>query len=158
MDSGKDYYGVLGISNTEANPGIHRAYRRLAKDCHPDRAGDQGTQKFHEIQEAYEVLSDPEKRRRYDEHATPVRRSQCPHAEPLVRPRTTCFNEPEPLIPADSAIQSLDSAFISVCRSCGTPRIDGRSACPFCCSAILREEALSHLMAQYLYMARRGWF
>ena len=87
MDSGKDYYGVLGISNTEANAGIHRAYRRLAKDCHPDRAGDQGTQKFQEIQEAYEVLSDPEKRRRYDEHATPVRQSQCPHAEPLGRPR-----------------------------------------------------------------------
>lgn len=158
MDSGKDYYGVLGISNTEANPGIHRAYRRLAKDCHPDRAGDQGTQKFQEIQEAYEVLSDPEKRRRYDEHATPVRRSQCPHAEPLVRPRTTCFNEPEPLIPSDSAIESLDLAFISVCRSCGTPRIDGRSACPFCWSAISREESLSHLTAQYLYMACRGWF
>lgn len=158
MDSGKDYYGVLGISNTEANAGIHRAYRRLAKDCHPDRAGDQGTQKFQEIQEAYEVLSDPEKRRRYDEHATPVRQSQCPHAEPLGRPRTTCFNEPEPLIPTDSAIQSLDLAFISVCRSCGTPRIDGRSACPFCWSAISREESLSHLMAQYLYVACRGWF
>jgi curved DNA-binding protein CbpA len=158
MDSRKDYYGVLGISKTEAYPGIHSAYRRLAKDCHPDRAGDQGTQKFQEIQEAYEVLSDPEKRSRYDEHATPVGRRQCPRAEPLVRPRTTRFNEPEPLIPSDSATEYLDLAFISVCRSCGTPRIDGHSACPFCCTKISREEALSHLMAQYLYMARRAWF
>lgn len=59
-----DHYQTLGV-NRDANPDeIKRAFRRLASQHHPDKGGD--TQKFQEIQGAYDTLSDPEKRSRYD--------------------------------------------------------------------------------------------
>jgi len=65
----KDYYGVLGISKTATEDEIKRAYRRLARKHHPDlNPGDKASEtKFTEINEANEVLGDPEKRRKYDE-------------------------------------------------------------------------------------------
>ncbi|WP_447983841.1 DnaJ domain-containing protein [Nitrospira sp. Nam74] len=153
MGTRKDYYAVLGVSKTEAERGIHGAYRRLAKECHPDRAGDQGTEKFQEIQEAYEVLSDPARRSRYDQDTTPVWRRERPPAEPLVRPRPASFNEPEPLIPSESAVEYLHSL-----SSRAKHRVDVRLAYSSCFSGVFPEEALSHLIAQYLYLARRGWF
>lgn len=62
----KDYYLILGISPTESLSGIRKAFRKLAKDCHPDRVGDKGTRRFQDITEAYEVLSDPERRKAYN--------------------------------------------------------------------------------------------
>lgn len=64
----KDYYQILGISKGAAEGEIKRAYRRLAKQYHPDvNKGDKGAEeKFKEISEAYSVLSDAEKRKQYD--------------------------------------------------------------------------------------------
>ncbi len=64
----KDYYAVLGVSR-EANPdAIKAAFRKLARQYHPDVAKDKkvAEEKFKEINEAYEVLSDPQKRQKYD--------------------------------------------------------------------------------------------
>ncbi len=65
-----DYYKVLGVANDASQQEIKRAYRRLAKKYHPDLNKDnpQAKAKFQEINEANEVLSDPEKRRKYDEY------------------------------------------------------------------------------------------
>lgn len=62
--SNKDYYKVLGIARTASAEEIKRAYRKLAQQYHPDKGGDQ--EKFKEINEAYQVLSDPQKRNLYD--------------------------------------------------------------------------------------------
>lgn len=64
----KDYYKVLGVDRSATEDEIKRNYRKLALDHHPDRnPGDNSAEeKFKEINEAYQVLSDPEKRKRYD--------------------------------------------------------------------------------------------
>lgn len=59
-----DYYKTLGVSRTASEQEIKQAYRKLASQHHPDRGGD--TAKFQEIQAAYAVLSDGQKRREYD--------------------------------------------------------------------------------------------
>jgi len=65
----KDYYDILGVSRDADEKEIKRAFRRLARKHHPDvNPGDPGAEeRFKEINEAYEVLSDPEKRRKYDQ-------------------------------------------------------------------------------------------
>jgi DnaJ-class molecular chaperone len=65
----KDYYKTLGVSRTANEKDIKSAFRKLARKYHPDvNPGDkQAEDKFKEIGEAYEVLSDPEKRRKYDQ-------------------------------------------------------------------------------------------
>ena len=63
----KDYYRILGVDRKADDKTIKSAYRRLARKHHPDVAkGKDTADRFKEINEAYEVLSDPEKRRRYD--------------------------------------------------------------------------------------------
>ncbi|MCF7668852.1 MAG: DnaJ domain-containing protein [Verrucomicrobia bacterium] len=64
----KDYYKTLGVSKNAGRDEIRKAFRKLARRYHPDVAKDKANaeQKFKEINEAYEVLSDPEKRRKYD--------------------------------------------------------------------------------------------
>jgi molecular chaperone DnaJ len=63
-----DYYKVLGVDKKASAEDIKKAYRKLARQYHPDRnPGDaQAEERFKEISEAYDVLSDPEKRKRYD--------------------------------------------------------------------------------------------
>ena len=64
----RDYYEVLGIQKGAGDQEIKKAYRKLAKENHPDlNPGDKGAEaRFKEINEAYEVLSDASKRARYD--------------------------------------------------------------------------------------------
>ncbi len=66
----KDYYAILGLSREATSDEIKRAYRKLAHQYHPDKAGKETEAKFKEINEAYQVLSDPEKRQRYDQFGT----------------------------------------------------------------------------------------
>jgi len=65
----KDYYKVLGVEKTASQDDIRKAFRKLAREYHPDVAKDKKSAeaKFKEINEANEVLGDPEKRKRYDE-------------------------------------------------------------------------------------------
>ena len=66
----QDYYEVLGVPRTASDDDIKRAYRKLALKWHPDRAKAEGRkaaeEKFKQVAEAYEVLSDPDKRSKYD--------------------------------------------------------------------------------------------
>src|SRR5512137_1515667 len=65
----KDYYSILGVSKTATDKELKQAFRKLARKHHPDvNPGDKSAEsKFKEINEAYEVLGDPAKRKKYDE-------------------------------------------------------------------------------------------
>lgn len=64
----KDYYNILGVSRSANQDEIKKAYRKLALEYHPDRGGD--TEKFKEVNEAYQVLSNPQKKAQYDQFGT----------------------------------------------------------------------------------------
>ena len=66
----RDYYEVLGVSRESTEGEVKKAFRRLARELHPDvNTHDPGSEeRFKEAAEAYEVLSDPERRRTYDRY------------------------------------------------------------------------------------------
>ena len=69
MAEKRDYYEVLGVSKTATDDELKKAFRKLAKQYHPDlHPGDKACEeKFKEVNEAYEVLSDKDRRARYDQ-------------------------------------------------------------------------------------------
>src|ERR1700759_5825339 len=72
-----DYYEVLGVPRDADQDAIRRAYRKLARTYHPDLNSDTDAEdRFKELGEAYEVLSDPEKRERYDRLGADWRRTE----------------------------------------------------------------------------------
>jgi molecular chaperone DnaJ len=105
----RTYYMILGVSSTESDRGIRAAYRDLARRLHPDVAGAQATRSFQEVSEAYGVLSDPQRRREYndelrkarDGEVVPVRRSSPP---PLVREPVTILGNREGIRPSFEAM------------------------------------------------------
>ena len=86
----KSYFAILGVSSTATADEIRSAYRRLAKEYHPDHYGG-GSEPFQEIQEAYAVLGNARRRNQYERNISkaPLRASM----------RSARYPEPEPLIP-----------------------------------------------------------
>ena len=67
MARNPDYYKTLGVDKKASQDDIKKAYRKLARQYHPDTNKDAGAEeRFKEVSEAYDVLSDPEKRKKYD--------------------------------------------------------------------------------------------
>ena len=66
MSQQKNYYEILQVNSDATSSELKSAYRKLARVYHPDIAGESGVEKFKEITEAYETLSDETKRKRYD--------------------------------------------------------------------------------------------
>lgn len=97
----KNYYLVLGVTANASPAEIKAAFRRRAHELHPDHSGME-SEPFLELQEAYAVLTDPQRRRRYDQQAgltVPRRRPWGPPPEPLV-PRRPPAEPLRPVAPA----------------------------------------------------------
>ena len=101
----KNYFAILEITSNASSNEVHSAYRRLAKEFHPDHYRG-GSGPFKQIQEAYSVLGNPVKRKAYEERLTNVRIRKAPDIRPTV--------EPEPLIPESAP---TDMGEISPVRS-----------------------------------------
>ena len=101
----KSYYAILGISSDAKADEIRAAYRRLAKEFHPDRFPG-GSDVFRQIQEAYSVLSDAGERREYDRNVSLARQRAPSGPAP--------YAKPEPLIPER---RPVDFGEISPARS-----------------------------------------
>jgi len=104
----KTYYRILGVSRTESASGIRAAYRDLAKRFHPDVAGEHATQSFREINEAYQVLSDAQRRREYNDtlsHAGGDRRASVGmRGSGAARPPVPIVAEPDGIRPSFDAL------------------------------------------------------
>lgn len=87
----KDYYYFLGVKDNASDEEIKKAYRKLSLKYHPDKnpGDDFFEQRFREVQEAYEMLSEPEKRRIYDENLAHQQRSYRPHFPPSIKSFTS---------------------------------------------------------------------
>lgn len=159
----KNYYRVLGVSPAESLRDIRNAYRSLAKQCHPDYAGTEGQAKFQEIQEAYEVLSDPWKRKEYDAGLQRPRQRRATSRvtpEPLVpRAHRPQQSSPEPLIaPPFPRAELFASPQSSPCPFC-----DGRGwhhelPCPFCHGFEAVERDMEQFILNWLRLFRTDRF
>ena len=80
----KDLYKILGVSKNDNPDAVKKAYRKLAKDLHPDKTkGDKKLEdRFKEVSEAYEVLSDDKKRAEYDEMRDAYKTGRIPQGGP----------------------------------------------------------------------------
>ena len=92
----KTYYMVLGVSRTESPAGIRAAYRDLVRRLHPDVAGDGSTRAFQELSRAYDVLSDPRRRREYN--------SELDAEDPPIHEATSIRAHPETIHPSFEAL------------------------------------------------------
>jgi molecular chaperone DnaJ len=86
----KSYFAILEVTSNATPNEVHSAYRRLAKEYHPDHYGE-SSEPFQKIQEAYSVIGNPAKRKAYEKTLSNVRVRRSPDIGPIV--------EPEPLIP-----------------------------------------------------------
>ena len=130
MDRPKDYYRLLGVERNASADAIKRAYRRLARTCHPDKAPGSSVQEFQELQAAYETLADAERRHRYDETLRERERHDAPTWAFVRSPSSSDLRRPiqpsslsgEILLSADEAacggVLPLDVPVATSCPSC----------------------------------------
>src|SRR5690349_24475855 len=133
---GRTYYMILGVSPTASPAGIRAAYHDLARRLHPDVSGEQATHAFQEISAAYDVLSDPQRRRAYNDElrrdergaAIPVRRAPAPPAVPARRPvrRREALNVEVVLTPEEGRRGCMLPIGVPVHRRCPECRGSGR--------------------------------
>ncbi len=102
----KSYFAILGVSSSASHDEIRRAYRRLAKEFHPDHFGG-GSGLFRQIQEAYSVLGNACRRKEYEHSLS--------EAQPVSPVRHSGYRAPEPLIPEQQ--RPTDIGDISPLRS-----------------------------------------
>jgi molecular chaperone DnaJ len=75
----KDYYAILGVSPKADRKEIQKAYRALVRKCHPDVCSEADSEHFTEVQEAYEILCDEQRRRQYDQYLARSQRRPLRH-------------------------------------------------------------------------------
>lgn len=134
MERRKDFYSVLGVTRNATLTAIKRAYRKLARQYHPDVTSAGSTEEFQTLRAAYETLSDSERRRRYDETLGKIERER-PETEPLTwsfetGPATLDLRPPleagtlageillSPREAASGGVLPLDVPVLATCESC----------------------------------------
>ena len=122
----KTYYMILGVSQSESPGGIRAAYRDLAKRLHPDVAGEQATRAFQEVTEAYDVLSDPERRREYNDRLKRAEDRQgvavrIGRPAPFVREPRSILGNPEGIRPS---FEAMYDRFLRNFTSIGVPKAE----------------------------------
>jgi curved DNA-binding protein CbpA len=110
----KDYYRLLGVAPDESAAGIRTAYRDAVRRTHPDRAGAQSAPDFQDIVEAHEVLSDPARRKLYDETLERARKPVQPAFVPVTAARAPNAEAPEGL--AIEVMLTPEEALMGVVR------------------------------------------
>jgi molecular chaperone DnaJ len=130
MERPKDYYRLLGVDRDASEDVIRRAYRRLARQYHPDRGKGSSTEAFQELQAAYETLADADRRRRYDDTLREGEVRRPPSWEYVKHPSSADLRRPlqpgslsgEILLSADEArsggVLPLDVPVTTSCPSC----------------------------------------
>ena len=111
----KNYFAILGVASSASPDEIRSAYRRLAKEYHPDHSTG-GSEPFRQIQEAYSVLGDPYKRNKYEQSLrdSPMKTSRVhgPSPEPLIpKQQPVDMGEISPLRSFQTFTPSLDEIF-----------------------------------------------
>ncbi len=100
----KNYYILLGLSPGASLEEVKCAYRRRAKELHPDYSG-KSSEPFQEIQEAYSILGNPSRKEEYDQRLEKIRAARRPWPTPGVEPMIAPGSRPEPMRPpADSPV------------------------------------------------------
>jgi DnaJ-class molecular chaperone len=139
------YYGLLQVSSDASEIEIKAAYRRLARQYHPDSGQPGDVERFREIQQAYETLSDAERRRAYDRtrsHAVPVswtggfEEPLAPFREVFARPRPVPAVELDIVLSEDEAARGGDAVLEIAkdidCPECGGSGFGFYGWCPGC--------------------------
>lgn len=144
-----DYYRLLGLNKEATEAEIKAAYRRLAKQYHPDSGAPPDVARFHDIQRAYETLSDPDRRRAYDRGGSvpsgPPVSWTGGFAEPITPFREVSRRRPAPVeqdvdldivLSRDEAARGaeavLEVPYDELCRSCSGSGLDFFGWCGAC--------------------------
>lgn len=115
----KDYYAILGLDADASSESVKLAYRRLAREAHPDRFGKQGHEaqaqasaRMAELNEAYEILSDPRRRKEFDKEFRAWQAGEAPEAAPVPAPAPEVVT-PQPVRPRARAGTDVISSLVS---------------------------------------------